>query len=455
MILNRVIFLIILFSVWNTRFDYVYLVWFFIINDAPGRLFTGGGGEESLRIPIYTLGPGFSFSFQDLFILIYITKYIINGVRWIFLFRRDLIWFYLVGVLFLLYSIVLGMSLDTLIADIRALLPWSFLFILPYYIQNKNILVRVSLMLFPFVVLAFASQIYSYITGEYLVHTLKLVEGDSMGVRESDVASRFYSAVYIILVSVILALYFFYSRNSKIPRVYLSIVILIGTLSIFLTATRGWILGIGALFLGIIITFGFTVRFVKTARLLFLAIIGIVMVLTLLPRIEKQIELSYERLATIESLAEGDITAEGTLVRLDVRGPKVLSKFNESPVLGWGFSNEYLDYADAHVGNINLLMSTGLLGFIYLNVLYFLMVFKTIKLSRNKSIRRQEGNAPLIFAFGLLTIFIIHSTSTQFWGYLMHFDQLQKILSFSFIIASINSIRLSYPHMIPKIQNTN
>jgi hypothetical protein len=49
----------------------------------------------------------------------------------------------------------------------------------------------------------------------------------------------------------------------------------------------------------------------------------------------------------------------------------------------------------------------------------------------------KEGRAPLVYLFGLFSIFIIHSSSTQFWGYDMFYSQIPKILLLSFIFSSM------------------
>ena len=65
---NRMIFLVILAVAFRTKLDYVYLVWFFIISDAPGRLFSAGS-FDAVRIPLYPVISGISVKFQELFLI--------------------------------------------------------------------------------------------------------------------------------------------------------------------------------------------------------------------------------------------------------------------------------------------------------------------------------------------------------------------------------------------------
>ena len=58
-------------------------------------------------------------------------------------------------------------------------------------------------------------------------------------------------------------------------------------------------------------------------------------------------------------------------------------------------------------------------------------------------VQSEWGNAPNIYLFGLIGIFIIHSTTSQFWGFIMHFDQTAKILTIAYFLTSINAVILS------------
>ena len=239
-LINRIVFLLLLISAIRSRYDYVYLVWFFIINDAPGRLFSGGT-FDAVRIPLYPILPGVSISFQELFILFYLLKLLSLKRPVRFIFKKEFTWFYLFGVFVVLYSIPLGVDFDNVIRTFRLLFPWALVLILPAYFYHRKIVVRSSLLLFPMVFLALASQVYSYITGDYLDHTLRGISFGYLGLDQVSL-SRSYSAMYILLFCIIQALYFFFSKKKEINRNYLGLVALTGSLSVYLSATRGWII---------------------------------------------------------------------------------------------------------------------------------------------------------------------------------------------------------------------
>jgi len=434
-VLSRIIFLVILATAYRSRLDHVYLVWFFIINDAPGRLFSAGEFGAA-RIPLYPIASGISVSFQELFLFLYILKLFQLKKFPTFLFKKEFTWFLVYGVAVAGYSLLLGMSFDNMVRAFRTLLPWSLVFIVPFYIHNRQIFVRASLMLFPVVFFAFAAQIFSYLTGNYLDHYLRGVDFEQLRAGGQSL-TRAYSAIYIILFSIIQGLYFFFNGKGEIKQNYLAAVIFFGIFSVFLTATRGWFIALSLLLFGVTVLF-FNARQIKRlARLIGVSAVVFLIIFTQFPRIQQQVTGAIDRISTLESLVEGDVTAQGTLKRIDVRIPRVMAKFWGSPFLGWGFSNEFYKYADGHVGHHNILLHVGILGFIFVNGLFLFMCLKTRKLAGQKGLRVKERRAPLIYLLGLLTVVVIHSTSTQLWGYTL---SMEKILFFAFFFAAVNTV---------------
>ncbi|MBN1932404.1 MAG: O-antigen ligase family protein [Desulfobacterales bacterium] len=433
-IVNRVIFIVILAAAYKTKGDYIYLVWFFIINDAPGRLFSAGT-FESARIPLYPIMGGISISFQELFILLYIFKYLSLKRLPLFIFKREFTWFLIFGIIVAIISFPLGMGFDNLIRTFRFLLPWTMVIVIPTFIYNRKILIRASLLIFPMVFLAFFSQIFSYFTNNYFDHFLR---GRNFGGENmfEGMAARFYSAMYIILFCIVQALNFIFNRKTEINKNYLGSVVFVGLFTILLTASRGWIIASFVLLLGVLILFGLANKITIWLRLVLVSVVIFWIASYKFPILQQQMDASYRRLTTIEALAQGDLTAGGTLKRLDVRGPRVMKKFWESPLFGWGFTDDYYDFQDGHVGNQNILLNIGILGYIFVTGLFINICLKIWKLARKKEILLYEGKTPLLFILGLIFVFIIHASSTQFWGYPLSLD---KILFFSIFFAAANA----------------
>jgi hypothetical protein len=256
--------------------------------------------------------------------------------------------------------------------------------------------------------------------------------------------SRSFSAGYIILFSFVQGLYFYYSRNANINSNYIGVLLFISLISIILSATRGWIIATMVLFIGAILLCGNTKQMIRNFRLVLISIAVGFIIFSQVPIVHKQVEVVYNRMLTLDALVKGDITAAGTLQRINVRGPKVIQKFWESPVFGWGFSDEYYAYQDGHVGNQNILLSVGIVGYLFLIALFIHFCRKIYILSKFDEVKLHEGKGPLIYIISLIAIFIIHSTSTQFWGYIMEFGQLPKVIFFGFFFASVNAVFIKY-----------
>ena len=81
------------------------------------------------------------------------------------------------------------------------------------------------------------------------------------------------------------------------------------------------------------------------------------------------------------------MTAEGTLIRITQRAPRVWNKYIESPIFGFGFSETGFSYNDGHVGNYTLLLQGGLAGmiififFIISIIIFYFRIITEIKTS--------------------------------------------------------------------------
>ena len=438
-VVNLFVFLIFLVIAYRSRADYLWLIWFFIIIDAPGLLFSAGK-KGDLRIPIYPIVQGISISFQDLFLLVYLFKAIFKRNHFSFVFKKEFTRFYLVGVLLFMYSLLLGMSAEIDLHLIRVVLPWIWVMIIPCFIDSQKEMMKVSRMLFPFVFLALASQIYTYITGLYWDDLLRGVGSDLVKVTESGEVSRSASAVYITFFLFVQSFFYFLWKYKTFSRYYLATIIFTALLTIFFTATRGWIIAFIFFSLGALLFLSGNRILKQTIRIGAIAVLLLLGLQYYFPIVKRQIKLSYERVSTLQTMTEGDITAGGTVSRISERSPRVMAKVWGSPIIGCGFSTDYYQYADGHVGNQTIMLNVGILGYLYLTGLLFYFCYKIWRLSRMDIVVLRYGTAPKIYLLGLLAVFIIHSSSSQFWGYDMGYDPLQKTIFFSFLFSAISII---------------
>ena len=104
-----------------------------------------------------------------------------------------------------------------------------------------------------------------------------------------------------------------------------------------------------------------------------------------------------------------------------------MNKFYESPIFGFGYSQDYYEYADLHVGNQTLLLNGGIIGF-------FIFMFFWLYFSYKLQIRsRLSGRKDLkVYIIGLIGILIINSASLIFSYSISVSNALFQSLLFSF-----------------------
>lgn len=410
----QVFFLTLIILAFVSKDDVFWLVFYLVLLDPPGRLFTGAS-PLLYRLPIYTLLPQASLGFTELFLFAYVAKSLLRRRRTGFIFGNHAKALLIYGAVVLAYSFIIGMGAANVVAAIRHITPWLWLLILPNFISDTEQLDRAFQLIFPFVFIAFASQIYTQTSGVYL-HSL--ISGESsrlLGDAEEQLI-RASNSAHLIFLSLAQSLFYLARDSKRFNPNYLNSIIALSVVALFMTGTRGWIIALVLLLASVFFMGGF--NFFKQA-LRFVVILGLLFILaqSLYPGLFFQINQSLARVLTLEQLAEGDLTAGGTLSRLTDRGPRVMAVFAESRVIGWGVSGKFYAYSDGHVGNQNLLMQGGIIGFLVWILGLLAVLAKTLRVARNQAIRNDYGNGLLVFAFALFATFFIHSTSMQMLGF--------------------------------------
>lgn len=438
-ILVKLVFLALLLLVTASKDDVFWLSWFFLIANPPGRLFGTSSGSSVFRLPLYSIAPGASFSFEELFLLLYILKYF-GFSRKAGDFARYFNFIMMYGAVVFAYSWFLGMSMPGVIYAVRIYLPWFWLLIYPAYIKDQGSLLRTFRMLSPYVFVAFLLTIQAQITGEYL-HSMLSGELSTrfLGDAEEKLI-RATHAMHLSFIALFLSVYYLSVKEKLLSQTYLQLVAVVSTLFIFLTATRGWIVA-GIILLSSFLFMGGRSFFRQITRAA--VMIGIVFFLTasFYPILYFQATESLSRFMTLEALAEGDLTAEGTLGRLTDRGPVVMEVFKRSPIIGWGFSSVFMNFADVHVGNQTMLMQGGVLGFSIWMIVMLGIALSFWQLHKIYQ-RHKYGSAALVCLMALTATFAIHSSSMQMLGFLHTRPATHIHLAFILIAAQALNRRL-------------
>ncbi len=439
-LLIKGIFLLLLFVVFRSKNDVFWLAWFFVVINAPGRLFSIGYSSTIYRLPLYRLGPGVATGFEELFLIIYFLKFLLKKDKNNNIFNKYWIIILIYGFITLFYSFGIGLSSGNVVTAIRMIIPWLWVLILPEFISDSDKLAEAFKLLAPFVFINFFIQIYTQITGQYLNDILsgEIWYGFLGSVEEELV--RIVDGCAVNLFCMIMSLFYLCSEDKRFNRIYLNLIVVVYLIFILMTATRGWIIASLILLSSVFFMRGF--NFIKqfTSTLLIL-ILFIFLLRIIYPSFIFQASLALERFETLKFLIAGDPTAGGTLGRISVRSPRVMVVFRESPVIGWGLSDRYLSSWDMHVGNQTMLMQGGIIGYAIWIICYVLTLLNIYFLNRNSIVRSEIKNGGIVFLMAMIAIFAIHSSSSQILGFngvALFFHYL-----LAFIIAATNATFIS------------
>jgi len=421
------ILLLIGFLISKNRYNYLWIVLFLLLFSSPGYLFYERG---IYNLPIISL-PGFdrAIIYSELFAILAIIKALIYPVKQNIFYREPLLILIGYSIFLLFLGLIMGMGIFTFLKSIRYFFPILLLLLLPRLIPYHNVPNTIVLLFISAIILVFAQYfdvIFGYPIAFILGETKIMFSGQEVGedLRTFDVTIGPVRTIYgpfILLLSIVSGIAILVEKKVKLEPLYIYIVISIATLGILTSAVRGWVIGVALIFSGI--------AYIKKYNfgIYLFTILLILIVLLSVPNISLQIEQAINRIMTIESLVKGDLTADGTLKRLTERGPRVMNKYWQSPIFGFGFSDEYYEYSDSHVGNQTLLLNGGAIG--YAIFLYFILFF----LYRYYIIYKIYNiKSMFIFICGLLALFTIHSTSRMIFGYSLNVETAISLSLFFF-----------------------
>ncbi len=381
-----------------------WLAFFLVTTDG----FMGFLGVYSTLLPIVPGLPGIELAQLYIFIAIYkIWKQKIK-MRSFYRGWGSLLFIYVI--LLLAVGIANGLSgdLNVYFKVGKMIFPLALFYTTPRLINSIDKYASLFNILFIVFLFGFAAQLFTVFTGFSPAASYKVEEQHEMEVGKN--LRSFYNP-FITLVVLCGSLFFAAIKEQKyFTKVYLNLIAILCFGMAFLSATRGWIIG----FAFTIIMYNIIVQKLALKNFFFIAIIFMVVFAVSLSfeKINRQIMFSLERTLTLESLAKGDKSADGTLVRLDERAPKVMNAWADNPILGWGFSNTFFDKLDVHVGNQTVLMHSGVIG---ITLLYSFLIFvcnKLIKHSKDIKVTHPYKRAGLVIPIFIIGWFFIHSTSS-------------------------------------------
>lgn len=444
--INRLLFLLFLPLIWQSKRDHLWLAFFFILLEQPGGFFSGGLRDDLVRLPLYSLAPGLSVSFHELVIVLFFIKSILKKNRdnsyFKPFFRTELLLLLYLFLILLIISPLMGMSLNNIPRIIRLTVALTLIYSLPRLINSPYKLMGFLKIIFPFVFIALMLQIYGLTYGEQLIALFKpdivSVQGIYSDIERSDVWVRPIEMGHAMLVVYAGSLWLLSKDKSEFSRLYLMLINLLSFLVVLLTGTRSWII---AFIVGYLFYFMFLGHRIQKIILSSIAAILIFVVIMTVPIINKQVKNSWSRISTVEKIVEGDITAGGTSSRYDIRAPKVMKGFFDSSIVfGAGFSNIFFKYSDEHVGYHNILLNTGIIGMlIFLYVIIRILKYPMILIRNYKYLNARFLKVSCI----PLIIMLIINTGTQMIGFTP--DGVNRIVLMAFALILIDiSIKMEF-----------
>ncbi len=318
------------------------------------------------------------------------------------------------------FAIGLTTSLQVLFRVAKEVLPFALFYTIPHLMDKELHYRQLFKYIFPVAILAFGAQFFTimYKSSPIEFFGAKIETRRKILINLEVTADRAYRGIYnecILIIAYLGALFHMTTRHLKFNKNYLYLVTLSIFLAYFISATRGYTFGfliVFVLFIFLIVEFN-PKRYVMAGALATVAFIGLLSI----PVIKIQFDHSIKRMETMLSLAEGDLTAGGTLIRISERGPRVMKKWAESPLTGWGFSDSFLKNRDLHTGNQTLLLHGGILGALVMGgfFIYFCgtMFFRSVSLPRSHPYKYPL----LIFPIFFVGWFFIHSSTQYYFTY--------------------------------------
>lgn len=346
---------------------------------------------------------------------------------------------------------VMGLSpeMNVQFRMVKFIFPLMLFYSIPRLFRTEEQYRDCFMYMFPFAFLALFAQVFTIAT-HMTPSQVMGVHGNFwflVDVSKGKTYRGFYSSG-MVLLTFFGALYYLAHRGKNFNFLYLFAVVGANMMSIFLSATRGWLLGMS---LGLVLFFLFVLK-LTPKRLATISISTLVLVAGLfsIPIVGVQFANAIKRMTTLEALAGGDMTAHGTLSRISERSPRVMGKWIETPLTGWGFSDTFFKYADFHVGNQTILMHSGILGALIMGMFFVYfhsqLFFRSTRLPRGHPLK----DALLVFVIFFPGWFFIHSSSGQHFSYYQ--DPGDAIISALYFSFGALAYKLSFNPFKPSLR---
>ncbi|HRI48256.1 MAG TPA: hypothetical protein PK559_14205, partial [Ignavibacteriaceae bacterium] len=379
-----------------------WLSYFLLLVDALGGLFSSYDPNYHLpSLPL--LGGGAEIRFDEILIIILFVKTF--NIHYEDFFSKQYKFFIAFCIYLFFLGLIFGINLNRIFLVFRLLIPFSLFYSFPRLIKNQGGLEKLVFYLLPFLVLNIGLQFFHLITFTKFAYLLggseMFGEKDFVDISTMLGPDTILRPIYGFIIAVstfFISVYLLVIRKTNIPKIVLISGIILSTLVIFLSATRGWIISFSLMNILLMV-------FVYKNKLQYLAIVLIALIAIILAAqyyspLQRHLVNTVDRFEPAIAYLNGE---KGKYdYRIEYRLPKVMSKVFESPIVGFGYSEEFLINRDDHVANATILLNSGIVGVTFLIFMLGIIIHKVfIKLIKNNS---ASALTFLIFLIGILSI---------------------------------------------------
>ena len=380
-----------LFFFYRSKKNYPWIFILFFVSFIPGGIFR----RELIIIQNPMLGV---VTFEMLFVL----------VSWLKVFKKKVPIFYTrYWLMIIIYSSILLLLFGgRIMYFIRIVLFFSWLMILPKLLSDENEIDKLFFFIFMGNIFVFITSAYQIVTNQLFVNIF--TESNILVIsRYDDIEiSRTAFGLPFSLLAVIGGLIYLSKDRSQINSVLSYISVFFGVLNIIFSATRGWIIAI------VILLFSYSFfmfpKVLRNLAIILPALFISILLVWQIPIFRSQVTKTYYRTIHFQNLLELDFNPETTQLGRITGGARIMNKFWESPILGFGFSKDGRDYSNEHYGNQSLLLNYGFLGIILFIFLWGSYISRLFSIKEIKSIKRQEYRINVLLTLSFLCIFFIH-----------------------------------------------
>lgn len=422
-IIGKIYIIAIVLVFWNSKKNYFWFAFFYVIINSPGNFFVGGDVDALYRLPLFTLTTGISLSTSDIFMLTALFKAIFQGKKFRYYLSGpfSLILGYSILLLLLSWLVYNTSILDILTSNlIRNFFFFSYLFSFPALVKKRDDAYKFIYLLFPFVFLIFFTSVFYFITGTYFVYLVdpNSVREMTLSISEGIFPRMTLHGIYLLLPAFIFSLLLtFNPQNSIKNNYYLYFIAVFSYISaVFMSAARIWFVVFS------LITVVYFIKATKLKLFFSYALISIILLLGLSAsqNLSEGLYHSWQRISSVFTIGqEESIATQSINSKVNDDLINMLKAIKQNPLIGWGFSNTFQKYGSSDVGNFNLILQVGLVGFMLFVYLWlkYLRMLSTAK--KNLTGKNYLKKTFAILTISFISLLIAHFSTHQIFGLTM------------------------------------